>query len=71
LNREKLPTVFVSVLFELIAEVKTEHNSYRREGRMALETQTSSEAEEMRTSSGDAILTVLTRHGSVKVEMQL
>ena len=55
----------------MIAKVKTEHRSYRREGRMALETPTSSEVEEMRTSSGDAILTVLNRHGFVKVEMQL
>jgi len=45
LNRDKSPTAFASVLFELIAEVKTEHLSCRREGHVALETRTSSEVE--------------------------
>jgi len=40
-----LPTAFASVLFKLIAEAETEHMSYRREGRVALETRTSSEVE--------------------------
>ena len=45
LNREKSPTAFASVLFELIAEVKTEHRSCRRDGCMALKTRISSEVE--------------------------
>ena len=45
LNQEKSPTAFTSVLFKLIAEVKTEHMSCRREGHVALETRTSSEVE--------------------------
>jgi len=45
LNREKSPTAFTSVLFELIAEVKTEHRSCKRDGCVALETRTSSEVE--------------------------
>ena len=40
LKREKMPTAFASVLFELIVEAKTEHRSCRRKGRVALETWT-------------------------------
>ena len=45
LNQEKSPTSFASVLFELIAEEKTEHRSCRREGRVTLETPTLPEVE--------------------------
>ena len=64
MNQEKLPTVFVSVLFDLFAEAKTEQKYCRCEGRVALGTRTSSEVEHDSHSlerrehrSGDATLT--------------
>jgi len=66
---EKLPTAFACVLFEL--KLKTKYRSCRCDGRLALRTRISSEAEETRTSSGDAALLELRRNSLVLPKREL